>query len=160
MKKVISTLARVQIAAGGIFLFIFLIAVVYQMVTRYLGIAATWIEDIEMYSFIWAVFMGAGAMVFEERHFAFTSISDAVRSKRGKALLSLVIHLVMLSFAVLMLIYGVQVAKQFWNYTWTNIPSFKRGPTWLCLPICGASSAIYLLYHLSNDCRSIMKGDK
>lgn len=113
-----------------------------------------------MYSFIWAVFMGAGAMVYEKRHFAFTSISDMMKDPVKKSILSIIISLIMLFFAVLMANYGIKVTKQFWNYTWVNIPSLKRGPTWLCLPLCGITSAIYLISHIIEDIGTIMKGGK
>ena len=158
MKKAISMLQQIQIAVGGFFLMIFLLTVVYQMLSRYLGIAATWTEDVSMYSFIWAVFMGAGAMVYEKRHFAFTSISDMLKDGPAKKVLSIMISLIMLVFAILMAYYGVKVTKQFWNYTWVNIPSFKRGPTWLCLPLCGITSAIYLVYQIIDDVLSLGKG--
>ena len=70
MKKAIQILEKVQIGVGAAFLFLFLLTVVVQMLSRYLGIAATWTEDVSMYSFIWAVFMGAGAMVYEKRRSA------------------------------------------------------------------------------------------
>ena len=54
--------------------------------------------------------------------------------------------------------YGVLVAKQFWNYTWVTIPSFKRGPTWLCLPICGVTSAIYLVMQIIEEIGNLAKG--
>lgn len=145
MKKVIDMMQKIQIAIGGFFLMIFLFTVVFQMLSRYAGVAATWTEDVSMYSFIWAVFMGAAAMVYENRHFAFTSISDMMKNEKAKSVLAIIIYAVMFVFAVLMVYYGYKVAKQFWNYTWINIPSFKRGPTWLCLPICGLTSCIYLI---------------
>ena len=111
-----------------------------------------------MYSFIWAVFMGAGAMVYEKRHFAFTSISDMMKDERKKTVLSIIIAVIMLFFAVLMAYYGFKVTKQFWNYTWVNIPSFKRGPTWLCLPLCGITSAIYLVNQIVEDVAKLAKG--
>ena len=160
MKKVIEGLQKIQVAVGGFFLCIFLLTVVFQMLSRYMGIAATWTEDVSMYSFIWAVFMGAGAMVYERRHFAFTSISYLLKNERAKCLLSLIISAIMLVFAVLMVYYGFQVTKQFWNYTWVNIPAFKRGPTWLCLPLCGVTSAIYLVYLIIEDFGKLMKGGK
>ena len=86
MKKAIDWLQKIQIAVGGFFLCVFLLTVVYQMFSRYLGIAATWTEDVSMYSFIWAVFMGAGAMVYEKRHFAFTSISDMMKNDKIKSI--------------------------------------------------------------------------
>ena len=158
MKKAIEMMQKIQIAIGGFFLCIFLLTVVFQMLSRYLGIAATWTEDVSMYSFIWAVFMGAGAMVYEKRHFAFTSISDMLKDGPAKKVLSIMISLIMLVFAILMAYYGVKVTKQFWNYTWVNIPSFKRGPTWLCLPLCGITSAIYLVYKIIDEVLSLGKG--
>jgi len=160
MKKAIEMLQKIQIAIGGFFLCVFLLTVVFQMMSRYLGIAATWTEDVSMYSFIWAVFMGAGAMVYEKRHFAFTSISDMMKDPVKKSILSIIISLIMLFFAVLMANYGIKVTKQFWNHTWVNIPSLKRGPTWLCLPLCGITSAIYLISHIIEDIGTIMKGGK
>ncbi len=160
MKKAIAMLQKIQIAVGGFFLCVFLVTVVYQMLSRYLGIAATWTEDVSMYSFIWAVFMGAGAMVYEKRHFAFTSISDMMKNEKVKSVLAIVIAALMLFFAILMAYYGYKVTKQFWNYTWVNIPAFKRGPTWLCLPICGVTSAIYLINEIIEEIGSLVKGGK
>lgn len=160
MKKLIDGLQKLQIAVGGFFLMVFLITVVSQMALRYLSIAATWTEDVAMYSFIWAVFMGAGAMVYEKRHFAFTSLGDMLKDDKVKSILSLFISLVMLIFAVLMVYYGYKVTKQFWNYTWVNIPQFKRGPTWLCLPICGLTSALYLLQQIADELGAIVKGGR
>ncbi|MDD3251624.1 MAG: TRAP transporter small permease [Lachnospiraceae bacterium] len=160
MKKAIDWLQKIQIAVGGFFLSVFLITVVLQMGCRYAGIAATWTEDVAMYSFIWAVFMGAGAMVYEKRHFAFTSISDMMKNERVKSILAVIISLIMLYFAVLMIYYGYKVTKQFWNYTWVNIPKLKRGPTWLCLPICGVTSTIYLVQQIIEEVGSIAKGGK
>ncbi len=152
MGKIIAGLQKVQILLGGIFLLIFLLTVVTQMFTRYVGIVATWTEDVEMYSFIWAVFMGASAMVYEKKHFAFTALNDALKNnQKGKKILSLIISVIMLFFCILMAYYGVKLTKQFWNYTWVNIPKFKRGVTWLCLPIAGVTSAIYLVESIVKD---------
>lgn len=159
MKKIIGAVYKIQIGAGGLFLLIFLLTVVYQMLSRYAGIAATWTEDVSMYSFIWAVFMGAGAMVCEKRHFAFTSLNDMMKNVKFKTLLSIVISIIMLIFSILMIYYGWKVTKQFWNYTWVNIPKFKRGPTWLCLPICGATSAFYLITQIAADIKLFVKGE-
>ena len=46
MKKAIEMLQKIQIAIGGFFLCVFLLTVVFQMMSRYLGIAATWTEDV------------------------------------------------------------------------------------------------------------------
>jgi len=159
MKKSIDILQKIQIAIGGFFLAVFLITITFQMFTRFASISATWTEDITMYSFIWAVFMGASAMVHEKAHFSFTSLSDNIKNPKVKKILAIIIAFIMLFFSVLMAYYGVIIAKQFWNYTWVNLPQFKRGPTWLCIPIAGVTSAIYLLNQIVEDVRSILKGE-
>ena len=158
MKKAIDMLQKIQIAIGGFFLLIFLVTVVIQMACRYMGIAAMWTEDVSMYSFIWAVFTGAGAMVHSKAHFAFTTLSDSMKDPRKKSMLQIFINIVMLIFAALMVKYGIDAAKQFWNFRWISIPALKRGPTWLCIPLCGATSCIYLLYSLFEEIRKLTKG--
>lgn len=159
MKKSIDILQKIQIAIGGFFLAVFLITITFQMFTRFASISATWTEDVTMYSFIWAVFMGASAMVHEKAHFSFTSLSDNIKNPKVKKILAIIIALIMLFFSVLMAYYGVIIARQFWNYTWVNLPQFKRGPTWLCIPIAGVTSAIYLLNQIVEDVRSVLKGE-
>lgn len=160
MKKVLGYLQKAQIFAGGIFLSIFLASVVIQMVCRYIGVAAIWTEDVSMYSFIWAAFMGAAAMVYEKQHFAFTSISDKLKNERVKTGLDTVIAVIMLIVSVLMFYYGCKLTKQFWNYRWVSIPDFKRGPTWLCIPVCGATSTLYLIGQIIDNVKSLTKGEK
>lgn len=113
-----------------------------------------------MYSFIWAAFMGAAAMVYEKQHFAFTSISDKLKNKRVKTGLDTVIAVIMLVVSVLMFYYGCKLTKQFWNYRWVSIPDFKRGPTWLCIPVCGATSTLYLIGQIIDNVKSLTKGEK
>ena len=160
MNKALGYLQKVQIIVGGIFLGIFLGSVVIQMACRYMGIAAVWTEDVSMYAFIWAAFMGAAAMVYERQHFAFTSISDKLTNEKAKTILSIVIAVIMLVVSVLMFYYGCRITKQFWNYRWVSIQSFKRGPTWLCIPVCGATSTLYLIGQIIESVSSLMKGGK
>ena len=158
MKKAIETLQRCQIVIGGVLLGIFLVTVLVQIFSRYLAITVTWTEDITAYTFIWAVFMGSSAMVFERRHFAFTSIADHLKSPALKLVLSVFISLIILAFSLCMFYYGAKIAKQFWNYHWVNITVLKRGPVWLCLPIAGTTSVIYSLYHIVGDISAFKTG--
>lgn len=158
INKALGYLQKVQILAGGIFLAIFLLTVVYQILSRYLGIVATWTEEVSMYSFIWATFMGAAAMVYEDRHFAFTSVSDMLKNEKAKLALNIFIKVIMLVFSALMLYYGILVTKQFWNYKWTTLPKLSRGPVWLCMPVCGATSTVYLLGQLGQKIGKLIKG--
>jgi len=158
VKKAISALQKAQIAVGGVCLAIFLVSVSWQIIARFAGMAATWTEDVSLYSFIWAVFMGAAAMVWESRHFAFTSLSDNLKSEAAKGALAVLISALILFFALVMLYYGARISKQFWNYKWVGIPAFKRGPVWLCLPIAGGTMAIYSLFHVVSGVAALARG--
>ena len=158
-EKAIEWMQKIQIAVGGFFLCIFLLTVVFQMLSRYIGIAATWTDGRIYVIPLSGLYLWAQAlMVYEKRHFAFTSVSDMLKNEKIKSVLAIIISLVMLVFAVLMAYYGYKLTQKFWNYTWTNIPSFKRGPTWTCLPICGVTSTIYLIAQIIEEIGALMKG--
>lgn len=157
MKKAIDILQRVQTFVGSMFLTIFLVTVVVQMLTRYMGISALWTEDVAMYSFIWSIFMGASIMVRENKHFAFTAFSDKIKNEKAKKVISVIIRILMLVFNAMIAYYGFLLMMKFWNYKWVSIPAFNRGPTWLCLPLSGIISIIYIVEALINDVSS-MKG--
>jgi TRAP-type C4-dicarboxylate transport system permease small subunit len=158
--KIISALQKLQIAVGALCLTLFLATVLIQIFARYVEVPVTWTEDVSLYSFIWAVFMGASAMVFEGKHFAFTSLQDKLKSPPLKRGLSVVVSVLILFFAVLMLYYGSLITKQFWNYRWVTIPAFKRGPVWLCLPVAGGTMTLYALYHIVSDILNVNKFNK
>ncbi|MGD1821901.1 MAG: TRAP transporter small permease [Pleomorphochaeta sp.] len=160
MSSFIKKLNKLHIFISAIFLAIFLITVLLQVVSRLLGIAILWTQDVAMYSFIWSVFMGGTAMVYPERHFAFTSLVDKLNNEKYKRIIHLIIVLFMLVFLALMFYYGTIVTKRFWNYKWVNLPSMKRGWTWLCLPVSSTLGCIYLIEKVIIDVKALILGGK
>ena len=158
MKKAIDGLQKAQTFIGSVCLAIFLLTVVAQMLTRYMGISAMWTEDVSMYSFIWSIFMGASVMVRDDKHFAFTAFSDKIKGEKAKAVVGIIIHILMMVFNILIAFYGWKLMIKFWNYKWVAVPSFKRGPTWMCLPLAGITGVIYLLEALVNDFKKLKGG--
>lgn len=147
MKKIADKIEKVQLGVGIILLTIFLIAVLTQVFSRYIGVAAVWTEDVAMYSFIWATFMGASAMVNQDAHFAFTSLGEKLEGKKGE-ILKIITETIMLLFAIGMIGYGIKIVDTFWTYIWISIPQFKMGYTWMCIPISGLTMVIYLVAHI------------
>lgn len=160
MKDFMEKFNKVHIMVSGVFLIIFFIVIVFQIVSRMLGVSATWTEDVTTNSFIWSVFLGGSAMVYPERHFAFTSIIDHITDEYKKSILHLVIQVCMLIFMVLLFYYGVIITKKYWNRVFINIPGVKSGWTWLCLPICGGTGILYLVQKIVADIGTITRGGK
>ncbi|WP_261134372.1 TRAP transporter small permease [Bacillus sp. Marseille-Q3570] len=147
MKRFVRILERLQLTVGIIFLCIFFIVIMMQIITRHLGISLIWTEEAANYSFIWAIFMGAAIMVNRREHFNFDFILKNLKGKK-KTSLSIFNDLVLIAFNTYILLLGVQVAVEFWNYTWASIPEMKMGYVWISVPIMAGTMLIYSFSHL------------
>lgn len=133
---------------------IFFISIVIQVFCRYTGITVSWTGEVSTYTFTWSVFMGAGVMVYENQHFAFTGMIDKLEGKK-KIVLQIFISLMVLLFSITILYYGIVITDKFWDYRWINLPEIKMGYTWLCVPILGFTSSIYSINHIIGYIRSL-----
>jgi len=160
MSGFIKNLNKLHIFISASFLAIFLVTVILQVFSRLLGIAILWTQDVAMYSFIWSVFMGGTAMIYPEKHFAFTSLIDKLKNEKYKRIIHLIIISLIFFFLALMFYYGIIVTEKFWNYQWVNLPQMKRGWTWLCLPVSSALGCIYSAEKIINDINYLILGVK
>ena len=158
--KVIDIWAKALAVIGSITLTIFFGAVIAQMFCRYLGIMALWTEEVSTYAFIFTVFIGAAALVRENKHFAFTAISDGIKNPLIKKLISILISVIVLVFAYYMFVYGKQLMQKFWNYKWVSLPSMKRGYTWMCVPISAVSMMVFSAESIVKQVWGLVKGGK
>ncbi len=160
ISKVIDLWAKVLAIVGSITLTIFFFAVLAQMFCRYLGIMALWTEEVSTYAFIFTVFMGAAALVRENKHFAFTAVADGIKSPVIKKLISIMISVIVLVFAYFMFVYGKQLMQKFWNYKWVSLPSMKRGYTWMCVPVSAVSMMVFSAESIVKQVWGLVKGGK
>jgi TRAP-type C4-dicarboxylate transport system permease small subunit len=155
VKKFIGTILRAQEVLGTFLLSIFFLAIILQIGARYMKIPLLWTEELANYSFIWAVFMGASAMVYHKAHFCFTFFSDRFKNKRGAAY-DIFLSLVVLSFTVSIFLYGITIARTFWHYNWISLPWVKMGYTWLCVPIMGFTMSLYTVNQIWENIQALM----
>lgn len=156
MRKFINYLEKVQLVLGSIFLVIFVIATLLQVTTRYLGISATWTEELSVNTFIWSMFLGAAVMVREKQHFSFNFLVSYLSNKKA-SLLVIVQDIIIITFCILCFIYSSEITKIFWNSKWITIPELKQGYVWLILPITFGSMIIYLLEDIIKEIRKLRK---
>ena len=150
VNKFIRAILKAQEALGTFLLAVFFVAIVVQIAARYLAVPILWTEEVANYSFIWAVFMGASAMVYYRAHFSFTFFSEKFKGRTG-ALYSAGISAILLCFTLAMTYYGVRIVDEFWFYNWITIPEMPMGYTWLCLPIMGATMSLYCIKNIADD---------
>lgn len=156
MRKFINYLEKVQLVLGSIFLVIFVIATLLQVTTRYLGISATWTEELSVNTFIWSMFLGAAVMVREKQHFSFNFLVSYLSNKKA-SLLVIVQDIIIITFCILCFIYSSEITKIFWNSKWITIPELKQGYVWLILPITFGSMIIYLLEDIIKEISKLRK---
>ncbi len=154
-----TTVLWCQEALGTLLLAVFFVAIVIQIIARYAQVPLLWTEEVANYSFIWAIFMGASAMVYHRQHFNFSFFKDRFKGRAG-AVYSILVSLLVLAFTGAMFYYGVIVTRTFWNYNWITLPWMKMGYTWLCLPIMGATMSLYLIYHIICDFRVVREREE
>lgn len=147
MNKGIDLLERIQKYIGMTCLSIFIVVVIIQIIARYLEISALWTEEIAVFSFVWAVFMGASIMVRKEAHFSFDFFKTKLMGMK-KHILDLIIDFLMLGFTLYMLIYGQKIMVTFWDYNWYSLPDFKMGFVWAVIPISALFMSIYKVEHI------------
>ena len=160
LTKVMDLWALLLAIVGSVTLSIFFLAVLAQMFCRYLGVVALWTEEVSTYSFIFTVFLGAAALVRENKHFAFTAIADGIKSPLVKKIISIMIHVIVLVFAYYMFVYGKQLMQKFWNYKWVSLPAMKRGYTWMCMPISAVSMMAFSVESIIKEVYAMLKGGK
>lgn len=156
MRKFINYLEKVQLVLGSIFLVIFVIATLLQVTTRYLGISATWTEELSVNTFIWSMFLGAAVMVREKQHFSFNFLVSYLSNKKA-SLLVIVQDIIIITFCILCFIYSSEITKIFWNSKWITIPELKQGYVWLILPITFGSMIVYLLEDIIKEISKLRK---
>jgi TRAP-type transport system small permease protein len=153
----IKVLEKIQLTIGVLSLSIFFIAIIIQIVTRHLGIAVIWTEEVANYSFIWSVFMGAAVMLNRKEHFSFDFVLQKLQGV-SKTTLLIVIDSIVLLFSVALFYYGIEAVKNFWNYNWASLPSMKMGYVWISIPIMGLTMCIYSLNHLITNFKVLKRG--
>ncbi len=149
MKKAADCLERIQCVFSMILFMVFLVCIIIQILTRYVPfIKITWTEEISVYTFIWAILMGTAVMLKRNEHFAF----DFFRSKvtgTGKLIAESFIYLVIFGFSCYVAYCGVQLTRQFWNWTLTSLTWVSQRYTWSSLIVCGLTMAFYSLSNLT-----------
>ncbi len=157
MIKITKIVSRIQLAMGVLSISIFFVVILLQVFARYLRFTVTWTGEVSTYSFIWAVFMGAGVMAYENRHFAFDMLKNRL-PLRKRLLLHIFIQVTILVFAASTFYFGMLISTKFWNYRWIDLGWMKMGYTWLCVPFLGASVSLYSISFIVSDIKSLVKG--
>lgn len=159
MKKISDMVERIQCLFSMVLFMVFLVCIIVQILTRYVPfIKITWTEEISVYAFIWAILMGAAVMLKRNEHFAFDFFRGRVKGT-AKLITETFIYGVIIVFSLYIAYCGVQLTKQFWNWSLTSLPMISQRYTWSSLIVSGGTMAFYSICNLAEVYRNYKKGE-
>src|SRR5699024_7334966 len=129
------------------------VIVVWQIFSRQvLNDPSTWTEEGARLTFVW-LGLFAAAFVFGERgHIAVEYVARKL-PLRGEKVLSVLVQVIVLLFAVVVLVWGGwRAANNAWLQNLSALP-FTLGQMYLALPVSGVLIAFYSLYYIQGVLR-------
>lgn len=124
------------------------IPVAMQILSRYTGLIPTflWTEELSTFIFVWVVMIGSMVAVWDGTHFDVRIFPDAM-TPTGKLLQQGTVLTLILLFAILFAVYGIEYA-QFGSNQRSVMMRANLMFTYISVPIAGSVWAIFAGYRL------------
>lgn len=105
-----------------------------------------WATEVPNVVLIWIVFLGSVVAFYEKRHIAFEAFVDALPTALSRTL-RIVAELLVLTFLVVLIVYGYQIVMQAMN-SLSDALKLPRGYFYICLPLSAALMGLCSLENL------------
>ncbi|MCR9087768.1 MAG: TRAP transporter small permease [Rhodobacteraceae bacterium] len=125
--------------------------VAMQVISRYTGLIPTflWTEELATFIFVWIVMIGSMVAVWDGTHFDVRVIPDA-RSPFLRLLQNGLVHVAIMIFAVLFVVYGIEYTE-FGNNQRSVMMRANLAITYISVPIAGAVWFVFASYRLAQE---------
>ena len=137
VNRLIKTLLEILLATG---LGVIILLVLLQVTSRYafqLSIRVRGTEEVARLVFVWCCFLGVGLSSFRRDHIRMELLLTKFTPKVLK-MISCLNSLIIMTIAVMMVIYGSQFVVSRWMYPdYSTVLLYPRALFWLPIPICG-----------------------
>jgi len=144
MKKMLEALNAVVLLCMFV---IVMLSVVFRVVV---AVPASWTEELAQYTLIFLAFIGAAAVMRDERHIAITVFADRLR--RGpRRVLNIVNRLLMLPFFVIFAIGAFDNMRMNWEVELPTVAWMTIGYMYLVVFLSGLVMIFYLLMNLYRE---------
>ncbi len=159
MERLLSRVERAALPLLAALLGFITVGVFVQVCLRYLfGIAFLWGEELSLFAFIWAVYLGSAVAVRRRAHFAFDFLAGLLRG-RAAAVQRLVVDLVILGVAVFLLVQGYRFSGLSLRRLSPALGITLFVPT-LAIPLSAAYMALAALADAIRDGRRSIRGGR
>jgi TRAP-type transport system small permease protein len=138
-------------------MFVLIIPVSMQILSRYTGLVPRyiWTEEIARFCFIWIIMLGAMIAVRDGTHFDVDVLPKG--SAKAQAISRMVVHVLMVLAALIFLVYGYGFA-QFGAIQYSEIAQLPMLTIYIAWPLAGATMLLFLGEKLWEDVK-ILRGE-
>ena len=132
-----------------------IIPVGLQILSRYTDLVARymWTEEAARFCFVWVVMIGSMVAVRDGSHFKVDLLPRSA-TRRGQARSDLVVHVAMLSMALVFLWFGVDFACFGFDQR-SEMSGINMLSIYVSFPLAGGTWALFLLERVAADLRSL-----
>jgi len=124
--------------------------VIFRLV---LGHPLAWSEELARYLFVWLTFIGGSVAIAESAHFKMDLLAFAFK-ERGKAILQLIVSICLLSFSIVLIIYGLPLVKMVSSQKSPALRISMSIP-YFALPINGFLSSFHCVENIIDDIKRL-----
>ncbi|HZA67519.1 MAG TPA: TRAP transporter small permease [Geminicoccaceae bacterium] len=158
MKTILDGYYRLLQILITLLMFVLIIPVSMQILSRYTGLIPRyiWTEEIARFCFVWIVMIGAMIAVRDGSHFDVDVLPHSVSAKVEGGF-RLFVHFAMLLASVIFLFYGWRFAE-FGALQYSEIAGLPMLSIYIAWPLAGATMTLFLLEKFVEDVR-ILRGD-
>mgnify|MGYP000070697992 CR=1 FL=1 len=127
------------------------VPVAMQVISRYTGLIPTylWTEELATFIFVWIVMIGSMVAVWDSTHFDVRITRDAT-SPFPKLLQNGLVHIAIMIFAVLFVVYGIEYTE-FGGNQRSVMMRANLAVTYVSVPIAGAVWFVFAGYKLMQE---------
>ena len=153
MKTILDGYYRLLQILITLLMFVLIIPVSMQILSRYTGLIPRyiWTEEIARFCFVWIVMIGAMIAVRDGSHFDVDVLPHSVSAKVEGGF-RLFVHFAMLLASVIFLFYGWRFAE-FGALQYSEIAGLPMLSIYIAWPLSGATMTLFLLEKFVEDVR-------
>lgn len=139
----------------GLLMFLMIVPVVMQILSRYSGVVPRyiWTEEAARFCFVWIVMIGSMIAVRDDSHFKVELLSRPENDQQ-KGVSQLIVHVAMLLLAIVFAWYGCRFAS-FGLMQHSEMSGINMLSIYVAFPLAGATWAVFLLERIVGDVRMI-----
>ena len=143
LERAVEALNRAALALACVLTVCVFVVAALGVIFRY-GIqhSLTWADETASYLFIWLVFLGAAAEVWNDGHPSVRFVADRlpVGARQGAAILA---NLAIAAWGGVLLVYGIKAVQIEAPESWSSLPWISLQIPYAAIPVAGALIVIF-----------------